>query len=114
MEERFAEALLIIINAPVGLMIEALEPLPNDQSDYDIAKEIKLNDLEGDPESVQLTKSRRGQGIFKANVRLIEDHCRITGVTNIEHLRASQVKLWGPLAKKKNLAALMVSYFPPM
>jgi len=45
-------------------------------------------------EKIQLTKSRRGQGIFKANVRLVEDHCRITGVTNIKHLRASHIKPW--------------------
>jgi predicted restriction endonuclease len=41
-----------------------------------------------------MTKSRRGQGIFKANVRLIENHCRITGVSSIKHLRASHIKPW--------------------
>jgi predicted restriction endonuclease len=27
-------------------------------------------------------------------VRLVEDHCRITGVSNIKHLRASHIKPW--------------------
>ncbi|MFZ6772330.1 HNH endonuclease [Undibacterium sp. SXout7W] len=42
----------------------------------------------------QLVKSRRGQGVFKANVRLIENGCRITGVTDPVHLRASHIKPW--------------------
>jgi putative restriction endonuclease len=42
----------------------------------------------------QLVRSRRGQGIFKANVRLNEKACRITGVTDLQHLRASHIKPW--------------------
>ncbi len=42
----------------------------------------------------QLVKSRRGQGIFKANVRLNEKGCRVTGVTDPTHLRASHIKPW--------------------
>jgi predicted restriction endonuclease len=56
--------------------------------------EIEARKLEGDLEKIQLTKSRRGQGIFKANVRLVENQCRITGVSNIKHLRASHIKPW--------------------
>lgn len=42
----------------------------------------------------QLVKSRRGQGIFKANVRLNEKACRVTGVADPMHLRASHIKPW--------------------
>lgn len=42
----------------------------------------------------QLVKSRRGQGIFKANVRLNENCCRVTGTTDLSHLRASHIKPW--------------------
>lgn len=42
----------------------------------------------------QLVKSRRGQGLFKANVRLNETGCRVTGVTDPQHLRASHIKPW--------------------
>lgn len=50
--------------------------------------------LDGDLESMQLTKARRGQGLFKANVRLIERGCRVTGLTKVRHLRASHIKPW--------------------
>lgn len=42
----------------------------------------------------QLVKSRRGQGIYKANVRLNEKGCRVTGVNDPQHLRASHIKPW--------------------
>lgn len=42
----------------------------------------------------QLVKSRRGQGIFKANVRLNEKFCRVTGITDLRHLKASHIKPW--------------------
>ena len=42
----------------------------------------------------QLIKSRRGQGVFKANVRLNENGCRVTSVTDPQHLRASHIKPW--------------------
>lgn len=42
----------------------------------------------------QLVKSRRGQGVFKANVRLNEKGCRVTGVIDPLHLRASHIKPW--------------------
>jgi len=42
----------------------------------------------------QLVKSRRGQGVFKANVRLNEHGCRVTGTSELKHLRASHIKPW--------------------
>lgn len=38
--------------------------------------------------------ARRGQGLFKKRVMELESACRITGVTKIEHLRASHCKPW--------------------
>lgn len=48
----------------------------------------------GTTEKQQLVKARRGQGIFKANVRLNEKACRVTGVSDPLHLRASHIKPW--------------------
>ncbi|UGQ49310.1 HNH endonuclease [Massilia endophytica] len=48
----------------------------------------------GVTEKEQLVKSRRGQGLFKANVRLNEKSCRVTGITDPRHLRASHIKPW--------------------
>jgi putative restriction endonuclease len=42
----------------------------------------------------QLVNARRGQGVFKANVRLYESRCRVTGVDDLSHLRASHIKPW--------------------
>lgn len=41
-----------------------------------------------------LVQARRGQGLFKQQVRMIEKRCRVTGVDRIEHLRASHCKPW--------------------
>jgi putative restriction endonuclease len=42
----------------------------------------------------ELVKSRRGQGLFRKRVSLIETECRITKVNNPEHLIASHIKPW--------------------
>ena len=42
----------------------------------------------------QLIKARRGQGVFKTRVSLIERGCRVTGVEVAQHLRASHIKPW--------------------
>lgn len=42
----------------------------------------------------QLVNSRRGQGIFKANIRLFESKCRVTGLEVQQHLIASHIKPW--------------------
>ena len=48
----------------------------------------------GATQQSQLVSARRGQGIFKANVRFNETHCRITGVTDPRFLIASHIKPW--------------------
>lgn len=90
----FAELLVALSRSDLPLIQKELAVLPDSESDYEIELEIQARQIEGDLEKIQLTKSRRGQGIFKANVRLLEDHCRVTGVSNIKHLRASHIKPW--------------------
>jgi putative restriction endonuclease len=41
-----------------------------------------------------LVQARRGQGLFRDNVRSIERACRITKVERMEHLIASHVRPW--------------------
>jgi hypothetical protein len=88
------ELLTVLSRADLSSIQEELSPLQDYESEYEIKLEIEARKLDGDLEKIQLTKSRRGQGIFKANVRLVETHCRITGVSNIKHLRASHIKPW--------------------
>ena len=61
--------------------------------------EKELQSLQGridlpETEKRQLVNARVGQGLFKNNVRLNEHACRITGVTQLHHLRASHIKPW--------------------
>ena len=56
--------------------------------------EIKMRTDIGATQITQIINSRRGQGVFKANVRLIENACRVTKVTNPKHLIASHIKPW--------------------
>jgi len=42
----------------------------------------------------QVIKARRGQGIFRSNVLLTEEYCRVTHVSDPKHLRASHIKPW--------------------
>lgn len=48
----------------------------------------------GPTEKKRLSQARRGQGIFKNNVRVNEKACRLTNVTDLRHLRASHIKPW--------------------
>lgn len=45
-------------------------------------------------ERTALVQARRGQGIFRDNVRTIERACRITKVERLEHLIASHMQPW--------------------
>jgi putative restriction endonuclease len=47
-----------------------------------------------DTERKAVILARRGQGVFKQRVMQIESSCRITGVSHVEHLRASHCKPW--------------------
>lgn len=42
----------------------------------------------------QLTLARVGQGIFRERLEAIEPGCRLTGLANKTHLRASHIKPW--------------------
>jgi len=58
----------------------------------------------GPTTKLQLVKSRRGQGLFKSNVRLNEKGCRVTGITNIKHLIASHIKPWSESSDTEKLS----------
>jgi hypothetical protein len=42
----------------------------------------------------QLIRARRGQGAFRRNLEKIESACRLTGLLDRRHLRASHIKPW--------------------
>lgn len=62
----------------------------DDLEEKKIIQKINLGPLEKE----NLVKSRRGQGIFKTNVKLYENKCRVTGLKDKTHLTASHIKPW--------------------
>jgi putative restriction endonuclease len=54
-------------------------------------------------EEEAIMRSRRGQGLFKVRVMLIESRCRITGVDNAVHLVASHSKSWRDSTNEERL-----------
>ena len=66
----------------------------NDEGANEIEKLIEQRTDIGITQIKQLVNSRRGQGIFKANIKLFETKCRITGLEIQQHLIASHIKPW--------------------
>lgn len=65
--------------------------------------EVKGRSDIGPTEKQSIILARRGQGLFKSNVAGIERRCRITGVTNLEYLRASHTKPWRDASNEERL-----------
>jgi putative restriction endonuclease len=75
------------------------KPMQAENADLEVWEhhiESKIESDTGIPETEReaLIVARRGQGLFKQRVMEIETRCRITGVTNPIHLRASHCKPW--------------------
>lgn len=54
-------------------------------------------------EKTAIILARRGQGLFRRNVCLIEERCRLTGTTNLDYLRASHTKPWRDATNEERL-----------
>jgi hypothetical protein len=48
----------------------------------------------GPTEKIQLINARRGQGTFREKLERVEPGCRLTGLLDRRHLRASHIKPW--------------------
>ena len=62
--------------------------------EHHIEETIDANADIAETDRESLIIARRGQGLFKERVMRIENRCRITGVNNLTHLRASHCKPW--------------------
>lgn len=91
---RLGDLLFELSREDFSYLQDELAPSVDSELEDSIQYEILAKGIQGDLEKVQITKARRGQGIFRTNVRLIEHRCRLTGVENIKHLRASHIKPW--------------------
>jgi len=89
----FAEVILNHMGITLGAVISQ-EAVPADAED-DLAQAALQGRTDiGETQKKQLVQARRGQGIFKANVRLNEKVCRMTGVADATLLVASHIKPW--------------------
>ena len=76
-------------------VIERLHQIEAIDSSADAAEKALRNRTDlTETQKLQLVQSRRGQGIYRRNLEGFEKACRITGVTNLRHLRASHIKPW--------------------
>ncbi len=90
----------VFLDAPVDPLAELVADRPGvanslkETWERHLETEIQENPTINDTERVALTRARKGQGIFRENVRRIERCCRVTRVENAEHLIASHCKPW--------------------
>ncbi len=79
-----------LTNPPMDEQFEEIERMLDDEHEREMLQRSDLS-----PRDVeQVTMARRGQGTFRSSVERIEVSCRITGLRNKQHLRASHIKPW--------------------
>lgn len=88
-----ADALIGLIGQEFFDVLATLTTFPS-APDAEIETDIPLGPDLGPTFKDQLIKARRGQGIFRSNVLLTEQSCRVTKVSDPKHLRASHIKPW--------------------
>lgn len=110
-----AEALLGLIGAEADAVRVAASGFPDgivkdanaEVEQWEHHLEAKLDADQAIPATNReaLIIARRGQGLFKQRVMAIEQRCRITGVDNPVHLRASHCKPWRDSTNEERLLA---------
>jgi len=68
-----------------------------------IDDDLKAYEFRGEVEKLQLVMARLGQGVYRHNLRSIENQCRVTQVTNPRHLRASHMKPWSKSTNEEKI-----------
>ena len=91
-----ASVLTTLLDGQVEEILETgfEEDTLNNAEDDQHESELKGNNDIPETQKSQLIKARRGQGVFRTRVCLIEKQCRITGESAPQHLRASHIKPW--------------------
>jgi hypothetical protein len=88
------------LDAPVPYLVES-EPNAGILED--------IHRIETDPsiletQRLQLTKARVGQGLFRKRVILLDQACRVTGVTDTRLLIASHIKPWRDASNQERIS----------
>lgn len=85
-----------VLNTLLGNQVNTIDIDPDiliNVEDDNHEHELITSDIP-ETEKLQLINSRRGQGLFKTRVRQIENNCRVTGISTINHLTARHIKPW--------------------
>lgn len=91
----FAQVLLSKMGlSPSALLAAGASEEAEEAADEQAQAVVQRRTDIGPTQRQQLVLARRGQGVFKANVRLNETGCRMTGVTDPHYLIASHIKPW--------------------
>jgi hypothetical protein len=97
-----------VVLGKMGLSVEAIvasEPVDaaGEAEDDQAQAAVQGRTDIGATQKEQLVLARRGQGVFRANVRLNETSCRITGVAEAHFLVASHIKPWRDCTDQEKL-----------
>lgn len=101
--QSLADALIALIGQAYWNAYAAVSTLPAALDEEDSAPPIADGTLPGPTFIEQIVRARRGQGVFRANVLLHEEVCRVTRVDEPRHLRASHIKPWSKASDKERL-----------
>jgi putative restriction endonuclease len=93
--QKMAATLRRLLHTEVDDLIERITQsanshLPDDAEEEAIQQRTDIGPLE----KVTLMKARRGQGVYRANLERVEAACRVTGLLDRRHLRATHIKPW--------------------
>jgi len=115
----FAQALIALVGVEAEVVLQNAreEKVAREDQDAYLTKEADIlsewdevqidkikNDMAlRDTEKEQVIKARKGQGLFRNRVAVIERYCRVTHVDRLEHLIASHIKPWRVAANTERL-----------
>lgn len=98
--QQMADVLLDLISLPdLSVPVVRLEDLKFSEEEQELIAQTSLEETV----KATLVMARRGQGIFRQRVRLIEPECRVTGVSAEKFLVASHIKPWAKSDNQERL-----------
>jgi predicted restriction endonuclease len=99
-----AQALIALIGQDYWDSLALLTAVTDESTILAAEDEILDHGIVGSTFRDQIVRARRGQGVFRANVLLRETQCRVTGVDERRHLKASHIKPWRDASDAERLS----------
>ena len=92
--QALADALIALIGQAYWDAYAAIAVYQTGSDPVDLGETIVDGSISGPTFREQVVRARRGQGVFRSNVLLREQSCRVTRVNEPRHLKASHIKPW--------------------